>query len=73
MIGSIKFVLAILEWVLLELARHSQILQKLQKELDIIVSEDKCFNGKNVITVPYLQVLNIFLVFLDVHFFVLKC
>jgi cytochrome P450 len=73
MIGSIEFVLAILEWVLLELARHSQILQKLQKELDIIVSEDKCFNGKNVINVPYLQVLNIFLVFLDVYFFVLKC
>jgi cytochrome P450 len=73
MIGSIKFVSAILEWVLLELARHPEILQKLQKELDIIVSEDKCFDGENVINLAYLQVFNIFLVFLDVHFFVLKC
>jgi cytochrome P450 len=68
MLGSTDTIAVILEWVLLELARHPHILQKLQNELDTIVGDDKCINGENITNLPYFQVLNTFLAFFDVHF-----
>jgi len=70
MIGSIGTILTISEWVLLELARHPHLLQKLQNELDTIVGENKCINGENVANFPYLQVLNTFLAFFDGHYLI---
>jgi cytochrome P450 len=69
MLGSTETIAAISEWVLLELARHPHILQKLQNELDTSVGDDKCIDGKNITDLPYFQVLTTFLAFFDVHFF----
>jgi len=71
MIRSIETISTFSEWVLLELARHPHVLQKLQNELDTIVGENKCIDGENVANLPYLQVLNTFLTFFDGHYLIL--
>jgi len=57
MIRSIETISTFSEWVLLELARHPHVLQKLQNELDTIVGENKCIDGENVANLPYLQAI----------------
>ncbi|CAM6103704.1 unnamed protein product [Calypogeia fissa] len=53
--AGIDTVSAQIEWIMLELARHPQMLQRLQDELDALVGKQRCLDENDLTYMPFLN------------------